>query len=309
MKIPYKKLIQYTILLLIVAFFIDYLIKHISDFKKISLINPFWLIPLILLFLLTYYFIGKQTQVLLEPLGVKLRDFEAYMLSIVTGLYNLVTPAYGGMLIRAIYLKNKHKFSYTYFFSVLAGMYVMTFFINSLFGLISLFFIWKIYAIFNTLILLAFLAVFLPLLTIIIFSPKFKERKNKFLNKFITVINGWLIIKNNKKAILTCLLATTCTLLISAILSIIAYRVFGISLPFIKALFLASISSLLLLVQITPGNLGVSKAVAVFSALVLGLTPAQSLPVAILGRIVQMLVMFTLGPIFSYILLKHKPKK
>jgi len=45
---------------------------------------------------------------------------------------------------------------------------------------------------------------------------------------------------------------------------------------------------------------------AVFSGLVIGITPAQSLSVAILGRIVGIITIFTLGPIYSYILLKHK---
>ncbi len=308
MKLKLKTIISIFVLILIAGFFVYYIYNHISDFKQIELINPLWLIPLIALFLLSYFFIGLQTKTLLEPLGAKLKHIEVYMLSIVTGFYNLITPAYGGMFVRATYLKKKHLFSFAKFFSVLAGMYVMTFFINSLFGLGSLIAIWKIYDIFNLTILLVFLGVFLPLLGIIIFSPKFHESKNKIINKFVTVINGWHIIRNNKKAIVTCLIVTICALLISSASLIIEYYVFGIHISFIKALFLASISSLLLLVQITPGNLGVAETVAVFSALILGITPAQSLSVAILGRIVQMITMFTLGPIFSIILLKHKPK-
>lgn len=36
--------------------------------------------------------------------------------------------------------------------------------------------------------------------------------------------------------------------------------------------------------------------------------PVQTLSVAILGRIALMLIIFTLGHVYSYALFKHKPK-
>ncbi|MCK9568241.1 flippase-like domain-containing protein [Candidatus Pacearchaeota archaeon] len=308
MKPLIKTIISVVVMLVLAGLLIYYIRNHLSDFNQISLINPLWLIPLIALFLLSYFFIGLQTKVLLEPLGVKLKHLEVYMLSIVTGFYNIITPAHGGMGIRAVYLKKKHNFTYTNFLASLAGMYVLTFFIGSLFGLISLFLIYEIYRIFNWIVFFIFLGLFIPLLLIIIFSPEFKESKNKFLNKFIHVANGWNIIKKDKKVIWKCLFFTLIMLLISTTTQILSYHIFGINLHFIQGLFLATIGSITILIQLTPGNLGVSETVAVFSALILGITPATSLSVAILGRIVQMLTMFTLGPIFSVILLK-KPKE
>lgn len=307
MKSSHKKFIQYSILTIILILFINYIYHHISEFKQIALINPFWLIPLIALFLLNYYFLGIQTKNLLLPLGVKLKNLEVYMLSIVTGFYNIITPAHGGMAVRAVYLKKKHNFSYTLFLSSLAGIYVINFFIASLFGLISLFFIYQSYNIFNWVIFLVFSGLFLPLLGLIVFSPEFKEAKNNFINRFIKVANGWNLIRKNKRVVSVCLSVTLAGLLISTFSTIISYHVFGINLSFIQALFLTCIASIGILILITPGNLGVAEAIAVFSALIIGITPAQSLSVAILGRIVQMIVIFTIGPIFSYILLKHQP--
>ncbi|MDP1728798.1 MAG: lysylphosphatidylglycerol synthase transmembrane domain-containing protein [archaeon] len=307
-KSPVKKLLSYSLLAIILLLFIRYIYGHLADFKQIALVNPLWLIPLIALFLMNYYLIGIQTNILIEPLGVKLRKMETFMLSIITGFYNLITPAKGGMLVRAAYLKKKHKFTYTNFLASLAGMYVLTFFIASLFGLLSLFFIHQTTESFNWIILSVFLGVFFPLLFIILFSPNFPETKNKFINKFIKVANGWNLIRKNKKVVSICIFVTLITLLIGAFSIIISYHIFGINISFVSALFLACIGSLSLLVQLTPGNLGVGEAIAVFSALVIGITPAQSLPVAILGRIVQMIVLFILGPIFSYKLLKHQPQ-
>ncbi len=308
MKLRTKKLISASIIILIVILFIYYIKNHISDFEQIKLINPLWLIPLIILFLLNYYFTGLQTKHLLIPLGIKLKGFEAFAISIVTGFYNLITPAHGGMAIRAVYLKKKHGFSYTNFLSSLIGIYIINFLISSLLGLISLILIYFYYNIFNKIILFIFLGFLIPTLFITTFSPKFKETRYDLINKIIKVANGWHLIKNNKKVILVTILTTMSSLLTTVILTIIAYHIFGIEINFIKSLFLASIGFLSIVISITPGNLGIAEVIAVFSALILGITPAQSLSVAVLIRIVQIIVMVTLGPIFSYILLKHKPK-
>ena len=84
--------------------------------------------------------------------------------------------------------------------------------------------------------------------------------------------------------------------------------VFGIEINYLSALFLASMGSLGILVALTPAGLGVSEAIIVFSALTIGISPIQSLSVAILGRAISFLVLFILGPIFSIILLRNKPK-
>jgi uncharacterized membrane protein YbhN (UPF0104 family) len=230
------------------------------------------------------------------------------MLSIVTGFYNLITPAKGGMIIRAAYLKTKHKLTYTNFLASLAGMYVIAFFVGSLLGLISLFIIHETTSSFSLLILLAFSAVFLPLLFIILFSPKFREVKSKFFNRFIRVANGWNLIRKDRKVVLTCLFVTFMSILTSTVSTMVSYYIFGVNISFVSALFLCCIGSLGIIIQITPGNLGVAEAIGVFSALIIGIAPTQSISVAILGRIVQMLVMFSLGPIFSYKLLKQKSK-
>lgn len=303
-----KTILSITIILIILALAGYYIVKNLSSFEQIKLVNPLWFIPLVALLLINYFFIGVQTKVLIEPLGVKLKNMEAYMLSIVNGFYNLITPARGGMVVKAIYLNKKHQFSYSNFFSSLAGMYVITFFVGSLLGIISLLCISAIYGFFNWIILALLLCLFLPLLWIIVFTPEFKETKYKFINYFIKVANGWNLIRKEKKIVKTCILVTIYSLISGTISLIISYYIFGIHLSIINALFLASISSIAILIHLTPAGLGINEAIIVFSSLAIGITPVQSISVAILSRVVQIIPLFTLGPIFSYKLLKHNPK-
>lgn len=302
-----KKLLGIGILLIIVALFIYYIIEHISDFKQLSLVNPIYLFVLIALFIFTYYLISIITKNLLYPLGVKLKGFEAFALSIVTGFYNLITPFRGGTIVRAGYLKKKHNFSYTDFLATLSASYVLIFLIASLIGIISTLAIYFISGIFSWILILVFAGIFFPLLFIVVFSPRLNERKNKWINRFIRVINGWNIIKNNKKVILIIAIASLLQIIVTALMLYFQFGVFGIEIDFIACLFLASIVSLSILISITPAGLGINEAVIVFSALTIGITPAQSLLVALLGRAISFLVLFTLGPIFSALLIKYSP--
>lgn len=308
MKLLTKRTISVFVLLLIATAFFYFISQNISDFKQLSIISPYLLIILISIFIFNYFLVSIITKNLLKPLGVYLKSKEAFALSIVTGFYNLITPFRGGAVTRAIYLKKKHNFTYTDFLASLAGMYLITFLIASLVGLITTILIYLKTETFSWILFLIFSGIFFPIFFIVTLSPKLKSVKSNFPNKFIKVINGWHLIKNNRKVILTITIISFSQLMLGAFMLYLQFKVFGIEIEFIKCLFLVSISSLAILIAITPAGLGISEAVTVFSALTIGITPVQSLSVALLGRVIQMIVLFILGPISSIILLNNKPK-
>ena len=291
-KMKTKTLLSITTLLAIAFAFVYYIFQHLDDFKQLTIVNPILLLILIVFLLVNYFFISIITKSILTPLGVYLRTKEAFALSIVTGFYNLITPFKGGMATRAIYLKKKHNFTYTDFLASLAGMYVITFLIASLIGIISSLLIYRSTGVFSWIIFGIFCTMFFPLFLIVIFSPKFPFTKNDFLNRFIKVVNGWNLIKNDKKTVLIVSIISISQLLLGALMLYLQFQVFGIEIEFINCLFLASIGSLAILIAITPAGLGINEAVTVFSALTIGITPTQSLSVVLLGRAIQMVVLF-----------------
>src|SRR3989344_8161996 len=226
MKPTTKKLISISVLILIVIIFIYYIISHISDFKQLSLVNPLYIIPLIIISLIVSITNGLIIKYLLEPFKIKMKFKEWFGLSIITTFYNIILPLRAGMATRAVYLKEKHNFPYTNFISTLAGVYVINFLVASLFVLISLIILYLTKGIFNLIILLIFLGFFLPLLTIILFSPIFPETKNNFINKFIKVMNGWHIIRKNRKIVFFTSLVILTQIVLSSVGTIIAYNIF-----------------------------------------------------------------------------------
>ena len=309
MKPQTKKLISISVLIVLALLLAYYIKTTLSDFKKLTLVNPLFIIILIILFIFSYFTIGLITKNLLKPLNVKLKGIEAFALSIVTGFYNLITPFRGGMATRAVYLKKKHDFSYTNFLATLAASYILVFLIASFLGLLSTYLIYLSEGIFSWILFLIFLGLFLSLSFIVIFSPKFQETRYNFINNFIKVINGWHLIKDDKRIIFIVSFLTLIQLLIGTLMLYLQFKVFGIEIDLIKCLFLVSIGNISMLFAITPANLGVGEAITVFSASTIGITAIHSLSATILGRAISFLVLFILGPIFSYILLKHNPKK
>ena len=306
MKQLHKKLLGIIILIALIAWLVYYGISNYEQFKEVSFENPLLLVLIAIIFLFAYLPISVITYYLILPFGVNLGKRESFGLSIVTGFYNLITPFRGGMAVRGIYLNKKYGFSYTNFLATLAASYILTFFIAAILGLFSILNIYLTRDIISWPILTIFSGMFLIFFIVIVFSPKIPETRYQFINRFVNVLNGWHLIKNNRKIIIAVSLMSIFQLLLGALSTYLQFRVFGIVISLSAAIFLAAMGSLSLLISITPAGLGINEAILVFSASTLGITPIQSLSAALAGRFVSIIVLFTLGPIFSYILKKGR---
>jgi len=301
-----RKFISYTILAIILSFFVYYIYTHFSDFKALLNINPLWIFPIAIIFLCSTVVNGVIFKTIMIPFHVTLKPKEWYGLSIVTSFYNLITPFRGGAVARAVYLKKHHSFSYTNFIATMLGVYVIQFFIITLVGMINLYFIYKYHNVFSLPVFIILFCIFAILTSVIFFNVRFPFSLNPILNKLFEIGNGWNIVRNNEKILFVSIVAIIIQLMLGVSGTMIIYTAIGIKLTVVQALFLVTISSLAGLVSITPGNLGFAEAVSVLSALVLGISPVQSLSASIVNRAISTIIFFILGPIFSYILLRKK---
>nr|MBA4405566.1 hypothetical protein [Nanoarchaeum sp.] len=303
-----KKLISNIILIITLVAISYYIAKNFHEFKQITVVAPIYLVPLALVFLFYILTNGLLIKYIIAPFNIKLKFKEWFSISILIQFYNTITPFKGGFIAKAAYLKEKYSFSYTDFISTVTGFYIINLFITSICGLTTILILLYRDNMFSLPIFLVFLITFLVLLLIIVFSRKFPKTKNKLLNRFIKVANGWDMIKNNKRIITLSLLITFAQLSVSSIGIWVGYSIFGINIGFVKALFLQSIITIGSLIAITPGALGITETIQVFSASVLGISASQSLTVALLTRLVSSVIILIIGPIISYKLIKSKSK-
>jgi uncharacterized protein (TIRG00374 family) len=300
-----KKLISILILTITLALAIYFIITNISSFKQLQITNPELILLRTLLALITLLILGLINKSLLKPLKVNISLKESTQISIVNSFYNLITPFRGGIATRAYYLKKKYNLQYTKFLGLVATSTLLVVLISSIMGLIATLLIYKTENIFNPIIPIIFIITLITTLTIAIIAPTIKETKYKIINNFIRIINSFSQINKNKFFLIAAIL-TLIQLLIAAYATQLTFGVFGIQISFIKTLFLSSIGGVSLIISLTPANLGISEAITVFSAQTIGISPVHSLSAAILGRLIQFIILFTLGPIASYKLMKNE---
>ena len=302
-----KKLISTTILVVILALAVLFIKNNLKDFKQLIITNPINIIYIIIISLIVYLVLGVINKELLKPLNVNINLKESTLISLVNSFYNLITPFRGGIATRAYYLKKKYNLQYTKFLGLVATSTLLVILISSILGIIATIIIYQKENYTNPIIPLIFLATFILTLSIAIISPTLKETKHSFINKFIRVINSFSEINKNKSFISATIL-TLIQILLSAYSTQLTFGVFGIQIDFVKALFISSIGGISLAISLTPANLGVAEAITVFSAQTIGIGPVESLSAAIIGRLIQFVTLFILGPLASYKLFKKNGK-
>lgn len=295
-----KKLTKTIIVVTVLFLFFVYVFRNFENFKQVKIYNFWPFFPLVILSILFLVTNGVVLKELLLPFRIKLSAKEWFGLSVITTAGNLLTPLQGGMITRAMYLKSKHNFSYTNFLSALSGIYIIVFWVNSLVAIAAMLLINYYYSVFSWLVFITFLAIFLSLSFIIVASPKIKKTfRLDLLNKIAKVVNGWLVIKNNKKTILTIAIISLINVFFMSASSFLEFQTIGVEISFIKALFISIVSTLSLFVSLTPGSLGIREAFVAFTSSVVGISSVSAVTVSILDRLVSLIPLIILTPIFS----------
>jgi uncharacterized membrane protein YbhN (UPF0104 family) len=275
-----------------------------SDFAHVWTFDWHFMAVLCLLFAIVYFFVSEISRELFSTTKLKIARKESLLMAFSTGFYNLITPFRGGLAFRAVYLKKKYKFAYTDFLATLAASYIIIFLVGGVFGLASTLYLYHSSGVMSWPLLIIFAGATVSMLGIVVISPTFKETGNRWVDKFIRVINGWHLIRKDKQVVAKIAFYSAIQLVLGAIMTYLQFKAFGIDIPIAAAVFLAAIGSLSILIAITPAGLGITEAVTVFSALTIGIAATESLSAAILGRLVSVVVLFIAGPISSYYLMK-----
>lgn len=79
----------------------------------------------------------------------------------------------------------------------------------------------------------------------------------------------------------------------------------GIQITFLTALFIGVFNSIANLLTVTPNNLGIQEIVTAYILTMTGFDFTTGIIGSSIGRIINMAVIFSLSPIFSYYLLKN----
>ena len=301
-----SKSISLIILVSLIVWAGIYVKNHIDEFGIISSLSLKYFGILLFLSLLELFLVGLLTKTITKSFGIGLTSTEWFGLSVVTRLGNFLLPFKGGAGLRGVYLRKYHDFPYTYFLTALVATSIIIFFVNASIGVTGMCLVYVYYKIFNWIIFATLGIFFFLFLAIIIFSPRAPNFRSNFLNKISNAINTWHEIKKSTSVVFKLLLIVLLHAFLNILIIFSAFRAFSLNVPLTQTMIIASLSILSMVIGMTPGSLGINEAVIVFSSRLFQITTAQGLLVATLRRIVILFWIFTLGPIFSYILISRK---
>lgn len=223
-------------------------------------------------------------------------------LAIVTTMGNYLTPLSGGLLFRATYLKHQHSFSFTKFATFLSANYLINFWVIGVMGVLTIFLINPVET--NRLVLLFFLLVVF-IISAIFFLPFSKmPGHSRFIKIINTSIDGWLYIKQDRNLLIRLIFYTLINILLNASSFWIASNALGFTISAFSSVMISLIAAFSIVIKLTPANLGIHEAIIGFTSPLVGIGVGEGLMTALVLRGAGMIILFFLGPIFSYILAK-----
>jgi uncharacterized membrane protein YbhN (UPF0104 family) len=303
-----KKILGLLISGLILFLIVWYLIKNAEVLKSLVNLN---IMDILLIALLQPVYValgGVINKLLLDEMGNQISLKDNILLQFVNNLLNKII-AEGGAVYRGAYLKTIYALPISKFLISIGGAYIITLLVNSSIGLLFLFFIYLQMKITNVYVLLLFAGTLIATLLLIFISPKF-SRKGWLVDRINRILEGWGSIKKKPKIIFSIVLVTLLIALLQALRVFVAYRGLGISIDLLNTVLYSSLTTLSNFINITPGGLGITEGLLIFSEKVIGLSMDQILLGSLLLRAINLISSVVFG-LISYFMLhtNHVRKK
>jgi len=274
-------------------------------------VRPGTTVALIAIVLLFHVSNGILLRAVASKFGVVLTAGEWFGLPFVTAMGNYITPFAGGMLARASYLKLRHSFPYAKFVSVIAATYLIYGWVAGAAGIAAAVLFAEGSASRGEVIL--FFAAMLLILSFCALIPAFRLPGENSLVRFLnSAFEGWILIRRDFSLLIRFFLYTLATILLGGIAFWLAFGALSESpVPFGAPFIISIFSGLSIFIRVTPGNLGVSEAIATLASEFLGMGAGIGFMASLLIRAASLIPIFTLGPLFSVLLARqlrgHKP--
>ncbi|MCL5407047.1 MAG: flippase-like domain-containing protein [Patescibacteria group bacterium] len=304
-----KKIISIVVFLSLLVLVVYFVKGHSAEFQNIRFISREYLLVILICVFIYFLIQGIILKLLLEIFNIKLQFKEWFGITAVTLMGNYLIP-FGGFGFRAAYLKKVYKFKYTHFIGTLGGMYLIEFTIFGLGGLLGLAAAYASHHFFNLKLLLLFVSVILGCIGFIILAPRFPRfSKNKYLMILSRVFESLKQFKEHPSIIYKLILMTLMELLFFTLIFFFSYQALNLKVSLGESFLVAGLSGYAFFIRLLPASFGFYEGAVVYTSHFLGLDVTQGLMVAALTRVGMIFWAFTLGVIFSLIILKKSKAK
>ena len=275
--------------------------NQLDVLTEISIYTILFLIFIKFLTLLVNSFFNRE---ILKGFGLNISYLEAVYLGSITFLGNLFLPLRSGANFRLIYLNKKYKFKSPELASMYLYFFVVTIFLNSLVGLICLFFLDLPGDIIFIISIIIFLVMFIfsTFLLLKEFTVRTGGDKIRIISWLRNLKINWNVITRNRILQYKLIFLTTINYLLFAVEAYIIIDLLFSKNNLFTIFYYNSISVLSSLASFTPASLGLKDLLVFFSSNILTLSVANVITLMIVERAIA--VLFSLIPGFLTLSLK-----
>ena len=299
-----KKIIINAISILIFILLVIYLVNNRDIFDVIDNIKPLDFVLIAAADIVIVVFNALLNHGVISRVKGSIRFVDSLLLQFANNFLNKIT-AHTGILFRGVYLKAAYNLDLSKYLSTIAGVYIISFGVNSAIGLVSSYSVYRQSGIFSLLMILLFGVIFLSCVGLMIVSPEIKNREGFIRRNLGKMLDGWRIIKTQPKMVILFILNTVLIAGVSALQQYFIFRSIGVELSLPVVFYLASLSSLTILISLTPSGIGIREAVFAFSSQVVGIDVALLLLSSLLLRVISFFTLIVVGGISYYLLIKR----
>ncbi len=281
--------------------FVWYFVNNLDDFTVLFQAPVWVLMGVASGFLISIVLNGYFVKFILAAHNKPLPVVDAIIASLISAVGNFFFPIGVGSAAQAKYLKQRHSFSYTNFIASLSGNYIIVFVVNGVLGLLSLLLLYEhkdqpAYWI----LVMVFMAMLLPNLY---FATKglpdfFRDTRRdpasirvRLSNLISGVLSGWNFIVKSDGLVLKLAAITIGSFGASMIIGYFSILAAGVDIGFWPLVLYSSLGAVTLVLNITPGSIGVREGVFLFAMSIIGLSVSQVLVVALIERGVRFFVL------------------
>ncbi|MCA9325297.1 flippase-like domain-containing protein [Candidatus Saccharibacteria bacterium] len=285
---------KYTSLLLTIGFlvlFVWYGWTHQEIFTDLTNIAVWALALIVVGKLINVWTTGIFTKWTVEAFTDTLTQAEAFVVSVLTAIGNFFGPLFGGLGIRAVYLKKYHNLPYSKFTATLIGYFLMMLQFNSLLAIAGLLLLPHNNQ--TNFVLLVFVGWFLAFLLLTVMRLPQREKlagieKMKLARPIIKTLydieDGWKLLVSKKKLLFQMMGLAVANLVALYAVNYIEFVALDIHVtPAAMMLYTAVVQASLLL-SLTPGAVGLRETILIILGTTLGISNQQIIQVAILDR-------------------------
>lgn len=291
-----KYLFSYS--LSIIALIIIYFWVDKSNLKLMLNVNTSYLFISLLFAIVIYMFSGIQYYYIRRQYGVSLKIIDVILIPIVGNLWSFIFPFQGNSIFITLFFKIKYNMKISESISISFYIYLITL---SFSGLFTLLFSLYYNLIFSWLGLISVIFLLSPFYMFVL--NRFFKTKRKYQFKYINKIRNTIastitytnsLLKNLRFTIIILILS-----IFRIILHIFWYYCISLflelNISFLAVGLISIVSSIAIIIKVTPDNLGVSQIIAGGFMGALGFSPEQAILITLFASATTMLIIFTIG--------------